>query len=216
MEVVSISGKLREVVGKKDAKGLRREELVPCVVYGGEENIHFYTNTRSFKDLIFTADAHLVELDIDGNKVQAVLKATQYHPVTDELMHADFMQVFDDKEVIMQIPVHLQGSALGVRNGGKLRHAQRRLQVKALPKDLPSAIEIDITNMRIGHTQTVADIQEGKPFEILNASRSVVVAVLTARNAVEDEEDEDEEGEGGEGEGGEGEAAEATTAEAAE
>lgn len=114
----------------------------------------------------------------------------------------------------MQIPVHLRGSAIGVRNGGKLRHAQRRLRVKALPKDLPSAIEIDITNMRIGHTKTVAEVGEGQPFEILNADRSVVVAVLTARNAILDEE-EDEEGVEGEEGGAEGETAEAT-AEAAE
>ncbi len=215
MEVVSISGKLREEIGKKDAKSLRREEMVPCVVYGGEKNIHFFTDSRNFKNLIYTADAHLVELNIDGKKVSAVLKATQYHPVTDELMHADFMQVFDDKEVIMQIPVHLHGSAIGVRIGGRLRHAQRRLRVKALPANLPSAINIDISEMRIGHTKTVAEVGEGMPFEILNADRSVVVAVLTARNAILDEEEDEEGEESEEGGGAEGENAEAT-AEAAE
>jgi len=208
MEVVSINGQLREVIGKKDARNLRREEQVPCVVYGGEENIHFYTDRKSFKDLIFTSDAHLVHINVDGKEVQAVLKATQYHPVSDEILHADFMQVFPDKEVLLQIPVHLTGSAIGVRNGGNLRHSLRRLQVSALPQDLPSAIVIDITNMRIGHTQTVADIQEGKSFKILNSERAVVVAVLTSRNAI-DEDEEDEEGEGAEGETADAPAAEA-------
>ena len=120
MEVVSISGKLRENTGKKDARNLRREGLVPCVVYGGEENMHFFTDQRNFKDLIFATDAHLVELDIDGKTVRAVLKATQYHPVTDELIHADFLQIFPDKDVIMQIPVRLTGRSIGVRNGGKI------------------------------------------------------------------------------------------------
>jgi large subunit ribosomal protein L25 len=212
MEVVSINGQLREVIGKKDARNLRREEQVPCVVYGGEENIHFYTDRKSFKDLIFTSDAHLVHINVDGKEVQAVLKATQYHPVSDEILHADFMQVFPDKEVLLQIPVHLTGSAIGVRNGGNLRHSLRRLQVSALPQDLPSAIVIDITNMRIGNTQTVADIQEGKSFKILNSERAVVVAVLTSRNAIDEDEDEEE----GEGEGAEGETADAPAAEAAE
>lgn len=210
MEVVSISGQLREEIGKKDARNLRRDEQVPCVIYGGEENIHFYTDRKSFKDIIYTSDAHLVYINVDGKEVQAVVKATQFHPVTDEILHADFMQVFPDKEVLLQIPVHLTGSAIGVRNGGNLRHSLRRLQVSALPQDLPSAIVIDVTNMRIGHSKTVADIQEGKSFNILNSERAVVVAILTSRNAIAD--DEDEEGE----EGAEGETAEAPAAEAAE
>jgi large subunit ribosomal protein L25 len=207
MKTLSMSGSPRENVGKKDAKKHRREGNVPCVLYGGEEQIHFVVPERSFKDVIFTPQTFLIELEIDGKAYTAVLKDVQYHPVSEEILHVDFMQVFDDKPIVVAVPIRLTGASKGVLKGGRLVRKYRKLKIKALPKDLPDEIVIDITKMNINDTIRVMDLSRPN-IEFLDPRLSFVVAVKTQRVIVEDEEEEEgEEGAEGEGEAsGEGEA----------
>lgn len=205
MKTVSMSGSPRENVGKKDAKKHRREGNVPCVLYGGEQQIHFVVPEKSFKDVIFTPNTFLIKLEIGGEAYTAVLKDVQYHPVTDEILHVDFMQVFDDKPVAVAVPIRLTGASKGVLKGGRLVRKYRKLKIKALPKDLPDEIVVDITKMNINDTIRVMDLSRPN-LEFLDPRLSFVVAVKTQRVIIEDEEEEEEGEEGEEGEAsGEGE-----------
>ncbi len=213
MKKVSVSGSPRENVGKKDAKRLRREGNVPCVVYGGKEQIRFFTSEKNFKDIVYTPDACIVQLDINGKKMEAVLQDIQFHPVTEKILHADFLEIFSDKPVKMAIPINVVGDSPGVIAGGKLMTKRRRLDIMALPDKLPAEIDIDISTLEIGDSVTVGRLElEG--IEFLDPENSVVVMVKSARAAMmapvepEGEEEEGEEGEGEEGEGEEGSAEE--------
>lgn len=212
MKSITISAKSREAFGTKNAKELRREGFVPCVAYGGEKPVHFYAPELSFKNLVYTPDVYTVEFDVDGNKFNAVMQDIQFHSVTDKILHIDFIQLFDDKEVVVQIPVNLVGNAIGVRNGGKLNTILRKLKVSAIPANLPDSIEINIEKLRIGQAIRVSDMQ-ADGYSILNADSAVIVAIKTARNAVDEDEETEEDEEGAEGAA---ENAEATTEAAAE
>lgn len=209
MKTVSLSGSPRENVGKKDAKNLRSAGQVPCVVYGGKEQAHFSVDLIELSKYVYTPDVFRFELDINGSKTEAILKDLQFDPVTDRIIHADFLEIVDGKPVKLEIPVHIIGNSIGVRNGGRLSVAYRRLMVLGLPKDFPDAIEMDITKLRIGESLRIKDINLPN-VTFLHDSEAVVVGVRTARGAV-DTGEEEEEGEEGE-EGGEGE--ETPTAEA--
>ena len=138
MKSITISGSKRESVGKKATKALRNAGKVPCVLYGGEKPLHFSADEAAFKNLVYTPNAHTVEIDVEGgNKFDAVLQDIQFHPVTDSILHIDFYQLFADKEVTMDIPVRLVGNSPGVRNGGRLLFRKRKLTIKALPANLP-------------------------------------------------------------------------------
>ena len=203
MKSISINGSKRESVGKKATKALRNAGQVPCVVYGGNEPLHFSAPELAFKNLVYTADAHTVEIEIDGGeKVKAILQDIQFHPVTDRILHIDFYQIFDDKEVTMNIPVHIVGNSKGVRNGGVLRKTNRVLRVKALPDNLPDYLEADITELKIGNKLYVGALAS-EEFTIMHPDNTVVAQVRTSRTAVEDEEDDEEEGEEGAAEGAE-------------
>ncbi len=212
MKKVSVSGSPRGNVGKKDAKRLRREGNVPCVVYGGKEQIRFFTSEKNFKDIVYTPDACIVKLDIDGKKMEAVLQDIQFHPVTEKILHADFLEIFSDKPVKMAIPINVVGDSPGVIAGGKLMTKRRRLEITALPDKLPAEIDIDISSLEIGDSVTVGSL-ELEDIEFLDPENSVVVMVKSARAAMmapvepegEEEEGEEEEGEEGEGEEGESE-----------
>ncbi len=197
MKSISISGTTRNI-GKKETKALRREGMVPCVIYGGESEIHFSADERAFKSLVYSAEAYMVEIDVDGTVTKAIMKDVQFHPVTDRIEHMDFLELADDREVNLDIPVILKGNAIGVRNGGKLRSVLRSLSVRAIPADLPDAIEIDIEKLTIGQKISVGDIASNAKFSILNTDKAIIVAVQRARGAVDDDV-EDEEGEGEEG-----------------
>ncbi len=216
MKSITIKGSERESVGKKATKALRNAGKVPCVVYGGEKPLHFSADEIAFKKLVYTPNAHTVKVDLEkGDKVKAVMQDIQFHPVTDRILHVDFYQLFDDKEVTMEIPVRLHGSSPGVRNGGRLLFRNRKLTIKALPDHLPDFFDIDISNLKIGDNILVESLLNDD-FSILQPDSTVVVQVKTARAAIE-EEVEDEEGleEGIEGaEGAEG--AEAATEASAE
>ncbi|MEP0131763.1 MAG: 50S ribosomal protein L25/general stress protein Ctc [Eudoraea sp.] len=206
MKSITIKGSERESVGKKATKALRNAGKVPCVVYGGEKPLHFSADELAFKKLVYTPNAHTVKVDLEkGDKVKAVMQDIQFHPVTDRILHVDFYQLFDDKEVTMEIPVRLHGSSPGVRNGGRLLFRNRKLTIKALPDHLPDFFDIDISDLKIGDNILVESLLNDD-FIILQPDSTVVVQVKTARAAIEDEV-EDEEGleEGEEGaEGAEG------------
>ena len=193
-------------MGKKATKALRNAGKVPCVVYGGEKPLHFSADELAFRDLVYTAAAHTVKVDLGEGKVRAIMQDIQFHPVTDKIQHIDFYQLFDDKEVTMNIPVRLQGNASGVRNGGRLLFRKRKLSIKALPDNLPDFFDIDITQLKIGDNITVESLLNDD-FTILHPDTTVVVQVKTQRAAIVEEVDEDAEGvEGEEGavEGAEG------------
>jgi large subunit ribosomal protein L25 len=191
MKTVSINGTKRENVGKKDAKGLRRENLVPCVLYGNGENIHFSVDTRDMDKLVYTGDVYNVLINIDGTEHSAVVRDVQFHPVTDAALHADFLAVTADKPVTIKMPINLVGNAIGVRNGGKLRQPMRKLSVTGLISALPDAIEVEIENLRIGKSIKVGELSvEGVTFN--DPASNVVVAVKMARGAVLDTEEEEE------------------------
>ena len=199
MKSITIKGSERESVGKKATKALRNAGKVPCVVYGGEKPLHFSADELAFKNLVYTPNAHTVKVDLDkGDKLKAVMQDIQFHPVTDRILHVDFYQLFDDKEVSMEIPVRLQGSSPGVRNGGRLLFRNRTLTIKALPDNLPDFFDIDISNLKIGDNILVESLLKDE-FSILQPESTVVVQVKTARAAIEVEEEDEEGVEGVEG-----------------
>ena len=214
MKSITINGSQRESVGKVATKALRNAGMVPCVVYGGDKPVHFSAPELAFKNLVYTPDVHTVVIALeDGTKVNAILQDIQFHPVTDRILHMDFYQIFDDKEVMMEIPVRVVGSSRGVKNGGTLRVVTRKLRIKAVPANLPDFIEADITEMKIGAKMYITEVQDEK-FSILHSDNTVICQVRTSRTAVEDEvEEEGEEGE--EGAEGETAAAEGDAAEGA-
>ncbi len=194
MKKVSLSGSVRKNVGKKDAKLMRREGLVPSVVYGSKEQIHFSVKENDINKIVFTPNVYMIDLDVDGKKAQAILKDVQVHPVTERVLHADFQEVVEGKKVKVNIPVNVTGLAIGVKNGGKLVQNFRSLTAEALADDLPDTIDIDVTDVKIGGKVRVSEVgTEGVSF--LNPESAVVVAVQMARGATKPGEEEDEEGE---------------------
>tara|TARA_R110002051_G_scaffold70772_1_gene127442 strand:+ start:1251 stop:1883 length:633 start_codon:yes stop_codon:yes gene_type:complete len=196
MKSITIKGSQRESVGKKATKALRNAGKVPCVVYGGDKPLHFSADELSFRDLVYTPNAHTVAIELDGGtKVNAVMQDIQFHPVTDAIIHIDFYQLFDNKVITMDIPVRLEGNSPGVRNGGRLLFRKRKLTIKALPSKLPDFFDIDISKLKIGQNISVGTLLSDD-FTILHPNTTVVVQVKTARTAVAID-DEDEEGEEG-------------------
>jgi large subunit ribosomal protein L25 len=197
MKSITINGLERESVGKVSTKALRNAGKVPCVVYGGDAPIHFSADEIAFKDLVYTPEVHTVVIALNnGNKVECILQDIQFHPVTDKILHIDFYQIFDDKEVTLEVPVRLVGNSRGVRNGGTLRIVNRKLRVKALPANLPDFIEADITEMRIGHKMYIGAIEQ-ENFKIMHPDNTVICQVRTSRTAVNDADDEEDEDEAG-------------------
>ena len=182
MRIVSMSGALREHVGKKDAKALRRDAKVPCVMYGKGEQIIFSVPQTQFDRIIFNPEPCFVEIDINGTKHSAMLKDIDFHPVTEIVYHADFYELSDDKPVVMSIPVHTTGTSIGVMKGGKLAYKQKRLNVKAVPANMPSEILIDITKLDVAQRIKVQDIETNN-YEILNPKSSEVLVVNSTRQS---------------------------------
>ncbi len=176
MKTVSLSGSLRESVGKKDAKKHRKEGKVPCVLYGGKEQIHFITEEKNFKPILFTPNVYIVDLNIGDKKFMAVLQDIQYHPVGDNILHADFLQVLPEKPVTISIPVAFTGVAPGVLSGGSLKKKIRKIKVKALVEDLPDQLVIDISKLKIGDSIRIADVANDK-LTFLDNPNSMIVGV---------------------------------------
>ncbi len=197
MKQVSLSGSLRESVGKKDAKKHRREGNVPCVLYGGNEQIHFTVPVLNFGKLIFTPEVYEVKLNIDGTEYSAVLQDVQYHPVTDKVLHADFLEVIPGKPLIVGLPIQFEGTSPGVIRGGKMIKKMYKIRVKGLIEDMPDYIVVDISPLEIGGSVKIRDIELDK-LSLLDPPNSVIVRVKMARAVEEvvgvEEEEEGEEG----------------------
>jgi large subunit ribosomal protein L25 len=210
MKKVSLSGSPRENVGKKDAGLVRAEGKIPCVLYGGEEQTHFSIDYIEFNKYIYTPDVYIYELEIEGKTVNAIIRDIQFHPVTDATIHVDFLELVEGKPVRMELPLKLTGNSIGVRNGGRLLANFRRINIKGIPAELPEAVEVDISKLRIGQFIRIKDLSLPSA-TILHNPNNVVVGVKMARGAVdEDEEEGEEDEEGAEGAEGEGEGAEAS------
>ena len=182
MKSITINGSQRESVGKKATKALRNAGKVPCVLYGGDKLVHFSAEEKSFKPLVFTPDVFTATIELNGTKYNAVLQDIQFHPVTESILHVDFYQIFEDKEVTMEIPVHLVGTAKGIMLGGALRHNLRKLRVKALPANLPDFIEANITRLEIGNKLYVTELKNDN-YSLLHPDNTVVAQVRMSRNA---------------------------------
>jgi large subunit ribosomal protein L25 len=182
MKKFEIKGTARQALGKKDTRTLRAQDLVPCVLYGGEAPVHFYVPEGDFRKLVYTPKVYQAELDIDGKKYDAFMQELQFHPVTDKLLHIDFLQLSDKKAVKIDLPVRLDGYAKGIQQGGRLKANLRTLKVKGIFKNLPDEIVIDVTNLGIGESIRVNDITvEG--FEIMNKKSVPVATVVVTRAA---------------------------------
>jgi large subunit ribosomal protein L25 len=208
MKSITINGSKRESVGKKATKALRNAGAVPCVLYGGDQPVHFSATELAFSKLVYTPNAHTAVIALEnGETYDAVLQDIQFHPVTDRILHIDFYQLFADKEVTMDIPVHIIGTSKGVLAGGALAKNKRKLRVKAVPANLPDFIEADITPLNIGNKLYVTDL-ENDAFKILHPDNTVVCQVRRSRAAISaflGEDEDDEEGTTEEGaEGAEG------------
>jgi large subunit ribosomal protein L25 len=192
MKTLAISVKERENVGKTSTRTLRNQGNVPCVLYGGEKQVTFYAHENDFRKLVYTPDTFVVELDINGSKTKAIMQDIQFHPVSDKILHIDFLEVFDQKPITVSLPVILEGVAIGVKNGGNLMFRRPKIVTKGLVANLPDAITINIEHLKIGMFIYIKDITL-EEVEFLAPSNSVVVGVKTARAAIEEEEEEEEE-----------------------
>src|ERR1035437_2396292 len=188
MKTIEIKGSFRKELGKKSSKEIRKTGNVPCVIYGKEKNIHFYTHENSFKNLVYTPDAHLVKLSIEDKEYNVVLKDMQFHPVRDNILHADFIEFFDDKPLIINIPIKVSGDSAGVLAGGKLSIKRRNLKVKGFAKDLPESLPIDITNLKIHEGVKVGELSYDK-IELLDQKKSMVLTIATSRVAQKTDEE---------------------------
>ena len=193
MKSLTINASQRESVGKKATKALRNAGQVPCVIYGGDTIVHFSAPEIAFKNLVYTPDVHTVVIELDnGKSINAILQDIQFHPVTDRILHIDFVEIFDDKPITIEIPFKTTGNSRGVRNGGVLRFNLRRIKVKGLASKLPDVIEGDITELKIGNKLYVTDVAS-EDYTILHPDNTVICQVKTSRNAVADTDDEEEE-----------------------
>ena len=199
MKSITIKGSKRESVGKVATKALRNAGRVPCVLYGGGEPLHFSAPELDFSKLVYTPNAHTVEIILgDDSKINAILQDIQFHPLTDKILHADFYQLFDDKEISMNIPVKLEGSAPGVIiSGGVLSRNKRKLRIKALPANLPDFLTVDISKLELGNKIYTESLQNDS-YSILHPDNTVVCQVRTSRASIVEEE-VSEELEGAEG-----------------
>jgi large subunit ribosomal protein L25 len=184
MKSITIKGSERESVGKVSTKALRNAGMVPCVVYGGGQPVHFSADERAFKNLVYTPNVHTVVIELEGGKtMNAIMQDIQVHPVSDKILHMDFFQLHDDKEITMEVPVNVVGKSPGVMAGGVLRLNQRKLKVKALPANLPDFIEVDITPLQMGNKLYVTKIVTNN-FKLVHADNTVVCQVRISRAAM--------------------------------
>ena len=188
MKSVSVSAVKRVDLGKKEAKLSRAAGNVPCVIYGGKTNQHFAIKENALNNLVYTPNVYSVAIDIEGAIINALIKDVQFHPVTDRILHVDFIELVPGQEVNTKIPVVFNGNAIGVMNGGKLRKTLRKLSVRATPENLPDNVTLEISEMKIGEKIYVRDV-EASNFDILTAATAVIVSVKTARGAEEEEEE---------------------------
>ena len=204
MKSVSLNGIARVKLGKGFSKSMRKNGNVPCVIYGGgqESPVHIGVTENQLKKVIYTPNVYKISIAVEEKSYETIIRDIQFHPVNDNILHVDFLQLQDDKPVSIAVPVKLKGNSIGILNGGKLNLVMRQLTVTCLPTDLPDNIEIDISDLRIGQSVRIESL-DIKNVEFLHPNSLVVVSIKTARAAVD--EDEEIEGESTEGESTEGE-----------
>lgn len=181
MQTHSINGELRSSTGKKHSANLRKEGLVPAVIYGGEKNIHFQAHKREFKDLIYTPDFKVAEVTLDGASKKCILKDLQFHPVTDELVHVDFQEMIDSKKMILELPIRFKGESPGVKTGGKIQQLMRRVKVKVKPESLVDVLYVDISNLELGMSARVRELEINEGIEVMLPGATPVAIVETPR-----------------------------------
>lgn len=180
MKTIEIIGYQRANLGKKASKDLRAASLVPCVLYGGAEQVHFSVPMILFRELLYTPMVHQVDLNIEGTHYQAVVQEAQFHPVNEVILHVDFLELDENKPVKMQVPIRMQGTAVGVTKGGKILTKLRKISVKALPKDMPDYVDIDVSGLDMGKSIKVSEVKS-QNFTILNSPLIPVVSIEIPR-----------------------------------
>ncbi|MNK10947.1 General stress protein CTC [compost metagenome] len=183
MKSITIKGSERESVGKAATRTVRNAGMVPCVLYGGDQPVHFTAEEKAFKDLVYTPNVHTVVIELAGKTYNAILQDIQFHPVSDKILHIDFYQLHDDKEITMEVPVKITGTSPGVLGGGVLRLNQRKLKVRALPANLPDFVEANISELQMGNKLYVTKLEVNN-FKLLNPDNTVVAQVRISRAAM--------------------------------
>ena len=182
MKTFELAGEVRSEVEKKATKAIRSAEAIPCVLYGGKENVHFTVTESAVRKLVYSPDVFVVNLTVGGVTTTSIMKELQFHPVTDKILHLDFLEISETKPVVVEVPVQLLGLAEGVKAGGKLSLETRKLKVKGLYKNIPEKIDVDVTSVGLGKTVQVGKLQV-KDLEILNNKNAVVAQVKLTRAA---------------------------------
>lgn len=188
MKTLEIKGTLRTELGKKSSKQIRKEGNVPCVIYGKEQNTHFFATENSFINLVYTPDAHIVRLDLEGKEFNLVLQDIQFHPVSDKVSHVDFIEISDNKPITINLPIKVTGDSVGVKAGGKLRIKKRSLKVKGFASEIPEFLPIDITDVKIHHSIKVGDLSYDK-IELTDPKITTVLSIATSRVVQKGEEE---------------------------
>lgn len=182
MKSIELKGTIRETIGKNNSKALRANENVPCILYGGKDTVYFSVIEKDLKEIIYTPKVYFIALDINGKKYLSKIQDIQYHPVSDKPLHIDFYEVAEDKKVVMDVPVRIEGNSVGVKEGGKLVQDSRKLKVKGFVKDMPDEITLDVTNLGVGKALRVGDLTHDK-VEFLTMKNIPVVSVKITRAA---------------------------------
>ena len=186
MKTITIEGQLRTEIGKQATRQLRSEEKVPGVIYGGAKEVNFSAPATAFKTLVYTPDFQLAEIKVGGNSYRCILKDLQFDKVSDDLIHADFMELVEDKKVIATIPIKFTGAAKGVKDGGKLITKMKALKIKTYPKYLKENIEVDLTNLELNGNVRVEDVKSDN-YEILNSPRIPIASIVLTRQLKQEE-----------------------------
>lgn len=200
MEVVAVQGQKREKLGKTGAKGSRKREVIPCVLYGGNENIHFEASFNEIRHLVYTPNFKVAEVSIDGKTFKSILKEVQFHPVTEAILHVDFLQLIDGNKVKVDLPVRLTGTAAGVKQGGVLQQLLRRVKVITTPEALVDEVHADVSHLELGQAVRVKDISTIENVQIMNSPNTPIGSIeipraLRSATAAKEKEDGENDGE---------------------
>jgi large subunit ribosomal protein L25 len=187
MKSFDLTGSVRTIAERsseqqKVLKAMRRESMIPCVLYGGEKNVNFSVKNADVRKLVYTPDIHYVNLTIDGELHTAIVREIQFHPVKDTILHMDFLEINDQKPIVMEVPLKLQGLAVGVKAGGKMRQMMRTLRVKAIYTNIPESLSVDVTEMGLGKAKKIADLSY-ENLELVNPKTAVVCMVAATRQS---------------------------------
>lgn len=183
MQVIEIKGQIRNDLGKKGAREARKQEMIPCVMYGAKEVVHFTTTPSAVKNLVYTPDFKVAEVEVDGKKFKCILKDKQFHPVTDAIQHLDFLMLIEGHPIKVEVPIRFKGVSPGVKSGGKLVQKLRTAKIKALPEKLVDEVTVDISKLEMGQSIRIREIEPGEGIEILN-SPGVPIATIEIPRAL--------------------------------